>query len=162
MKNGEKIRLKKDYNGLIVGTVYEIGNITNDYYVIRNEVNKVAIATIPIDDLLIYFEPINIGSWTSWKEFKIDNVGYNDLFLYRTNGKKFQVKKILNKNKYIGEASCNPIDEFDFKTGLTLATIRCILKCKKEEIRQLNIFIDEYKEVEESIIKSIKMKILAI
>ncbi len=120
----DKIVLVKEYGNLKkVGEVFEIANITDTAYIIRDAVKRVAVATIAIDDFDTYFVVKDkLNSWTSWTPLS-DKDGV--IAFYRTNCKKVQIK--LHDGTR-AEATCNKSDTFDLRLGINIAYLRCLNK----------------------------------
>ena len=76
--------------------------------------------------------------WTEWKKlYAIGGVMIDDTydFRYRTNGKKVEVKEVINNNN--GRASCSDDDEFDLEYGIKLAAARIGLKVANNTLATL-------------------------
>jgi hypothetical protein len=76
--------------------------------------------------------------WTEWKKlYTIGGVMIDDTydFRYRTNGKKVEVKEVINNNN--GRASCSDDDEFDLEYGIKLAAARIGLKVANNTLATL-------------------------
>lgn len=137
----DKVILKKELGDRLrmVGQEYEIANITEDKYLLRDVKTKVAIATVDIAEFEEYFEkPENMVEWTPWTAIFKKADGSIDAF-YRCKGKKVQVKmldKKSNDKSFIrAEASCNlpANDEFNLYFGVQLAYKRCQIKYLERE-----------------------------
>ena len=125
---GDKVILIKEFNELkFVGKEYEVANITETSIVLRDVKTKVAIASINIDEFDSYFEKSErFSKWTEWTTFATEG---SVIGLYRTNGKKVEVKW----NGYKSAAYCSKLDDFSLYFGLTLAYKRCIVKFLKKQ-----------------------------
>ena len=124
----DKFVLKKELGKLNqIGEVYEIANIVEDYYVLREEKTKIAVATINILELNEYFKPYTPKTnWTKWTP--IIDVNGKMIGEYKTNRKKV----LFKCGNYKAEASCNTMDEFNLSTGINIAYTRVLLKKYKE------------------------------
>lgn len=152
----DKVILKKELGDKLrmVGQEFEIANITEDKYLLRDANTKVAIATVNITEFEEYFEePEKMVEWTPWVAIfdRID--GGIDAF-YRVKGKKVQVRLVKDKKpneKYIlKEASCNTMDEFNLFFGIQLAYKRCLIEhLEREEARQTKLVAEQTKILNE-------------
>ena len=138
---GEKVRLVKELKDLVmVGQIYEVANITNDFVVIRNKDTKIACASVIIDDFNNHFEKLsNDKAWTNW--IPMVNTNGSVAFYYRTNYKRVQVKAI---NGLRSEATCSKEDDFNLELGIQIAlerlsikVIKCEMKCLEAEAVKL-------------------------
>lgn len=161
MVNGDKIVLKKEYGNLkFVGEMFEVGNITDTSIVIRNVKNKVAVASISIDDFYEYFSEVEQAKqWTKWTKFIVEN---GKIAFYRTNQKKVQVKIDCGTETFKGESCCNTDeDEFNLYYGLNIAYCRCKIKKLqsiknkyKDAINEINKDIGENRVLIDNIIRN--------
>lgn len=120
---GDKLILIKEFNKLKeIGETYEVADITEQFFVIRDSTTKIALAAVEIDRLDEYFKkPNDFNGWTEWQSF----VSGNSVLFYRTNQKKVQVR---NPEGVRAEASCNKDDKFDLFLGLRIAHERLLIK----------------------------------
>lgn len=152
----DKVILKKELGDRLrmVGQEFEIANITEDKYLLRDAKTKVAIATVDIAEFEEYFEkPEKMVEWTPWTAIFDGISGGIDAF-YRTKGKKVQVRLVRDKKpneKYIlKEASCNTMDEFNLFFGITLAYKRCLIEhLKREEAEQTKLVAEQTRKLDE-------------
>lgn len=132
----DRVILVKELNEKIkkVGEIFEIANILNDSFLLRDGKTRIAIGVVSFEDFEKHFvHEENFKGWTSW----VPLTGYDgqtDAF-YRTNRKKVQVKFLRDKVK--AEACCNKKeDEFNLSFGVQTAYLRCfnkaLSKCKAE------------------------------
>ena len=150
MKNfsiGDKVVLTKCFNRHNkIGGVYEIGNITDNGFIIRDAVSKIAIGLVNFHDFFSCFEKQEDKRWTDWSIAHYDGESDNDadvLINYRTNGKKVEVKAFGCK----GVASCMPDDNFNLSKGIYIAFLRCKLNYIEKRRSNLlknysNLFIE--------------------
>lgn len=136
----DRVVLVKEFGKMkMVGEVYEVANITETAFVLRDAKNKVAVGVIDIRDFEEYFKKEEeVKGWTPWTPVvsRVDNGTVE--FFYRTNRKKVQVKLMMTNNDSIkGEASCNTMDEFDLYFGIKLAYTRLDNKFKERYKRHL-------------------------
>ncbi len=122
LQSGSRIRLVKSMGKMAnVGEIYEIGVIAEKAYIIRDMKSKIAIGAVDFDSFDEYFEKVDVDvkRWTKWHG--LSDTNGNVFGFYRTNGKRVQVKTIDNIK---GESSCNTMDEFDLRFGISLAMLR--------------------------------------
>ena len=157
----DKVILTKELDDKIkkVGDVFEIANILEDSFLLREAKNKVAIGIVSFEDFDKHFVPAeNFKGWTRWTQF-VGFDGQSDCF-YRTNHKKIQVK--FAKDKVRGEACCCKDDEFNLSFGIQLAYLRCLNKAMlkksnelEKEMYRLNKEIYENLKIERKMINSL-------
>lgn len=143
----DRVILTKELNEKIkkVGDAFEIANVLDDAFVLREASTKVAVGVVNFKDFgnHFVFEP-NYKGWTTWTPL-VGFDGQTDA-MYRTNRKKVQVEFITDKIR--AEACCNKIqDEFNLSFGLKMAYLRCLNKLlekqKKEREKELEIINHE-------------------
>jgi hypothetical protein len=124
----ERVILIKELDDRIkkVGDVFEIANILDDSFLLREAKSKLAVGVISFEDFdkHFVFEENYDRKWTNWSLFTGFD-GQNDC-MYRTNGRKVQCKFIKDKIK--GESCCCKDDEFKLSFGLQLAYLRACNK----------------------------------
>ena len=127
-----------------IGEVFEVANILDNSFLLRDAKTKVAIGVVSFADFEKHFvHEENYKGWSSWQKFNgID--GQNDC-VYRTNRRKTQVRFLTDK--VMGESFTNKGDEFNLYFGLNLAYLRArnkaLAKKKAEYERELkNIDIE--------------------
>lgn len=137
MIKGDKIKLVKPMGAFTnVGEICEVIDVAEGGVISFKFGNGRHLGCMSYDEYLKYFEPViepvkPKRVWTNWKIVKFtcpDINGEPDYYygLCRHNGKKVQVK--IEAWNLIAEASCHYDDEFDFQTGLDLATKRLAVK----------------------------------
>lgn len=129
LQSGSRIRLMKPMGKMAnVGEIYEIGVIAEKAYIIRDVKTKVAISAVSFDVFDEYFIKVDMGNkrWTNWHG--LSDTNGNVFALYRTNGKKVQIKTMDNVK---GESSCNTMDDFNLYFGINLAMLRVQKKLGK-------------------------------
>jgi hypothetical protein len=149
----EKVILVKELNDKFrkIGESYEIANILEDSFLLRDANTKVAIGVVSFTDFEKHFvHEENFKGWTSWQHFN----GYdkqNDC-IYRTNGKRVQVKFLTDKVR--AESCCHKNNEFNLTFGIQTAYLRCLNKAlakKKmryeEELKKLEIEITDNERI---------------
>lgn len=123
----DKFVLTKELNDKIkkVGDMFEVANVLDDSFLLREEKTKVAVGVINFEDFEKHFVPVeSFKGWTPWMRI----VGFNgqtDIF-YRTNRKKTQVKFLTDNVR--GECCCCKDDEFNLSFGIQMAYLRCLNK----------------------------------
>ena len=145
----DKVILTKAFGDLkTVGEIYEVANITLTSVILRDKKNKVAIASVNIDEFDQYFTKVDEvkKGWTDWNHL-VDQSG-DIVGFYRTNYKKVQVR---TNDNFRAEATCYKDDEFNLFFGLQLASARCNAKAlkKMEEEYETNL-----KEVRSAIVEN--------
>ena len=127
----DRVVLTKELNDKIkkVGDVFEIANILDNSFLLREAKSKVAVGVIDFEDFDKHFvSEENFKGWTRWTQF-VGYDGQNDCF-YRTNHKKVQVK--FEKDKVRSEACCCKGDDFNLSFGINLAYLRCLTKVMRK------------------------------
>lgn len=115
--------LNEKFNKL--GEVFEIANILDDAFVLRDSYTRTAVGAVSFGDFeRCFVKEEGRKGWTSWTPL-IGFDGQNDAF-YRTNGRKVQVKFLTDNVR--AEASCNRLDDFNLTFGLHLGYLRCLNK----------------------------------
>lgn len=138
-----------------VGEEFEIANVLDDSFLLRDTKTRVAIGVISFEDFDKYFVAAeNFKGWTQWTPLTTDYVEGLKMFYRVKDRHKVQVK---TSDGCIGESSCNNKfgDEFNLYVGLNLAFLRCIKKMYFNKInqcqKQINIYENEIKDVETKI-----------
>ena len=132
----DKVILTKELNEKFkqVGEEFEIANILEHGFMLRNAKTKVAIGVINFEDFEKYFvHEKKFNGWTNWTPL-VGFDGQTDAF-YRTNRKKVQVKFLTDKVR--GECCCNNEDEFNLSFGIQLAYLRCLNKARAKQKAEL-------------------------
>lgn len=131
----DKVVLVKELNDNIkkVGEVFEIANILDDSFLLRDSKTRVAVGIVSFEDFEKHFiHAENFKGWTQWTPLTGFD-GQSDV-CYRTNRRKVQVKFITDKVR--AESSKHKDDEFNLYFGIQLAYLRCLNKAwikKKNE-----------------------------
>ena len=76
--------------------------------------------------------------WSKWylNEIRFTDINGKDVrcnYLYRTNGKKVQVRS----GSFKAEATCCKDDEFEIEKGLNLAKKRLVVKCLDNQVKSI-------------------------
>lgn len=145
----DRVVLVKELNEKIkkVGDVFEIANILDDSFLLREAKSKIAVGVVSFEDFEKHFVvEENFAGWTHWVPL-VGFDGQNDV-AYRTNRKRVQVKFLTDKVR--AESSCHAEDEFNLSFGLQMAYLRCLNKVltkKKDEYeKNLKLVEDEISE----------------
>ena len=157
----DRVVLTKELNDKIrkVGDVFEIANVLDDSFLLREAKSKIAVGVISFEDFDKHFvHEENFKGWTPWQQF----IGYDGQCdcMYRTNGRKVQVKFITDNIR--AESCCHRKDGFNLSFGIRLAYLRCLTKamCKKlaeyqEKAHKLNEEILDIVAAEKKMISSL-------
>lgn len=124
----DKVVLTKELNERFrkVGDAFEIANILEDSFVLRDAKSKVAIGIVSFDDFeRCFVKEESFKGWTKWIEFTTDYESNLKMFYRIKDRRRIQVKSY---NGCIGESCCNIKfgDQFNLYLGLNLAYLRCI------------------------------------
>ena len=160
----DRVILTKELNDKIkkVGEVFEIANIFDDSFLLRESKSKIAVGVISFEnfDKHFVFETNYNKKWTNWTLFNGFD-GQNDC-LYRTNGRKVQCKFIKDKIK--GESCCCKGDEFNLSFGLQLAYLRACNKLLTKQknsnetiINEINAEIKNNQDIIKKMMKSLSV-----
>lgn len=123
----DRVILTKELNGKVkkVGDVFEIANVLDDCFVLREASSKTAVGIVKFEDFDKHFvHEKNFDGWTAWTPF-VGFDGQTDVY-YRTNRRKVQVKFLTSGVR--AEAACHKMDEFNLSFGVQAAYIRCLNK----------------------------------
>lgn len=142
-----------------VGDVFEIANVLEDSFLLRDSRTKVALGVVSFADFEKHFvHQSNFKGWTQWCPLTGFD-GQTDAY-YRTNRRKTQVKFLTDKVR--AEACCCKDDNFNLGFGIHLAYLRCLNKARKaqkikleEELNMVNHEIAENKAMIKRMVNSI-------
>ena len=128
----DRVVLTKELNDKFkqVGDAFEVANIFEDSFLLRDAKTKVAIGVVSFKDFEEYFvADENFKGWTNW----IPLVGFDgqSYAMYRTNRKKVQVKFLTTEDR--AEACCCKDDDFNVGFGIQLAYLRCMNKARTRQ-----------------------------
>jgi hypothetical protein len=132
----DRVVLVKELNDRFkqIGEVFEIANILDDSFLLRDSKTRIALGVVSFEDLeKCFVHEENFKGWTQWTPF-VGFDGHSDA-LYRTNKKKVQVKFLTNKVR--AEACCCKDDDFNLGFGIHLAYLRCLNKSRTEQKTEL-------------------------
>lgn len=158
----DRVILTKELNDKIkkIGDVFEIANILEDSFVLREAKSKIAVGVVSFEDFEKHFvhESNYNNKWTEWESF-VGLDGQTDCF-YRTNRKDVEVKFVIDKVR--AKSYLHKDDEFNLSFGLNLAYLRArnkVLEKKKteyeEELKKINNEITDNKRAVQKIINSL-------
>ena len=92
-----------------------------------------AVGVVGFEDFEKHFvHEENFKGWTNWCLFTGFD-GQNDC-MYRTNGKKVQVKFLTDKVR--AESCCNKVNEFNLSYGIQLAYLRALNKVYSKKVAE--------------------------
>lgn len=151
----DKVILTRELNDKFkqVGEVFEIANILDNSFLLRDSRTRVALGVVSFEDFekcFVYQE--NFKGWTPWTRF-VGFDGQNDAS-YRTNGKKVQVRFLTSKIK--AEACCCKDDQFNLAFGLRVAYLRCLNKALSEKKMAAEREIAENENILKKMINSLE------
>lgn len=132
----DRVILVKELNEKFkqIGETYEVANILENSFLLRNAKTKVAIGVVSFEDFEKHFvAEEKFKGWTKWQSLVGFN-GHSDA-MYRTNFKKIQVKFITTKDR--AECCCNKTDDFNLAFGIQLAYMRCLNKARERQKEEL-------------------------
>ena len=158
----DRVVLVKEMNDKFkkVGDVFEIANILDNSFLLRDSKTRVALGVVSFEDFeRCFVAESQFTGWTAWTQF----VGFdnqNDIF-YRTNRRKTQVKFTTNKIK--AESCCHKADDFNLYLGIQMAYLRCLNKallkqksdCEKI-LKNIELEINENQEIIKKMISSLE------
>ena len=122
-----------------IGETFEVANILEDSFLLRNAKTKVAIGVVGFKDFDKYFvHEDNFKGWTPWTTF-VGFDGQNDC-MYRTNRKKTQVKFLTDNIR--GESCCHRDDGFNLGFGIQLAYLYALNKARERQKTELEEKLD--------------------
>lgn len=121
----DRVVLTKELDDTIkkVGDVFEIANILDNSFLLRDAKSRVALGVVSFEDFEKHFvKEADFKGWTPWTPI-IGFDGQSDV-LYRTNRRKTQVKFL--KDDIRAESCCNKTDDFNLFFGVQVAYRRCM------------------------------------
>ena len=158
----DKVVLVKELNEKFhkIGEVFEVANILDDSFLLRDTNTRVAIGVVSFEDFEKHFvHESNFNGWSKWQKFNGFD-GQTDCF-YKTNRKDVEVKFVTDKVR--AKSYLHKGDDFSLSFGLNLAYLRCMNKAlvkKKnkfeEELKQINNEIADNERTIQKMINSLK------
>jgi hypothetical protein len=157
----DRVLLIKELNKTFkkVGEVFEVANVFDGSFLLRDAKTKLALGVVNFEDVEKHFvHAENFKGWTKWTLFNgFDN--QNDC-MYRSNGKKVQVKFLTDKVR--AESCCHKDNEFNLAFGIQTAYLRCLnkslVKKKKkyeEELKKIDMEIIDNERIIQKMINSL-------
>lgn len=142
-----------------VGECYEIANVLEDSFVLREANSKIAVGVVGFKDFEKYFvHEENFKGWTEWAPITGFD-GQTDAY-YRTNRRKTQVKFITDNVR--AESCLNKVNDFNLYFGIQLAYLRCLNKANskkatkhEEALKKINIEIVDNTRIMQKMINSL-------
>ena len=129
----DRIVLIKELNEKFskIGEVFEIANILDNSFLLRDTKTRVAIGVVSFEDFeKCFVHESNFSGWTKWCPLTGFD-GQTDAY-YRTNRRKVQVKFITDNVR--AESSRHKDDEFNLFFGVQLAYLRALNKAHMKKI----------------------------
>ena len=113
-----------------IGEVFEIANIFENSFLLRDAKTKLAIGTVSFNDFeRCFVHEENYKGWTPWVQFNGFD-GQNDCF-YKTNRKDVEVKFVTDKVR--AKSYLHKDNEFNLSFGLNMAYLRCSNKALEKK-----------------------------
>lgn len=134
--NFDRVILTKELNEKLkkVGDVFEIANIIDNSFLLRDGRTRVAVGVVSFEDFENHFvREEKFKGWTSWTPITGFD-GQTDAF-YRTNRKKVQVKFLTSKVR--AECCCCKDNNFNLSFGIQMAYLRCLNKAREKQKEEL-------------------------
>ena len=160
----DRVLLTKELNEIFkkVGEVFEVANVFDGSFLLRDAKTKLALGVVNFEDFEKHFvhESNYNNKWTKWTFFTGFD-GQNDC-MYRTNGRKIQVKFIIDKVR--AESYCHKDNEFDLAFGIQITYLRCLnkalekkkKKCEEEqELKKIDMEIVDNERIIQKMINSL-------
>lgn len=143
----DRVILTKELNERFskVGDTFEVANILEDSFLLRDAKTKTAIGVVSFEDFeRCFVMEENFHGWTRWQKF----IGYDNQcdFEYRTNKRKVQVRFLTDNVR--AEACLHRNNEFDLVFGLRIAYLRAR---NKAAMKRKQMYIDALKELNNEI-----------
>ena len=131
----ERVVLVKELNEKFrkVGEVFEIANVLDDSFLLRDSKTRVALGVVSFEDFEKHFvHEANFVGWTQWTPLTGFD-GQTDCF-YRTNRKKTQVKFLTDNVRAESFLNVKEGDEFNLYFGIKLAYLRALNKAGARKV----------------------------
>ena len=140
----DRVILVKELNDTIkkVGEVFEIANILDGSFLLRDAKTRVALGVVSFDDFEEHFvHEQNFKGWTQWMPI-VGFDGQTDVY-YKTNRKKVMVKFLTDKVR--AESCCSKVNDFNLSFGIQLAYLRCLNKAWAKKKNEYETMLNEYR-----------------
>lgn len=138
---GSKIKLKKKMG--VFDNIGEICEVTDiqEGGVICFKFGGCHLGCMSYDEYEKYFEKVETPVKRTWSKWYLNEIRFTDIngkdvrcnYLYRTNGKKVQIRC----GAFKAEATCCEDDEFEIEKGLALAKSRLIVKYLDNQVKSI-------------------------
>lgn len=141
----DRVVLTKEFNEKFkkAGEVFEIANILDDSFLLRDSKTRVALGVISFEDFEKFFvHEENFKGWTSWTPI-VGFDGHSDVY-YKTNRRKVQVKFLTDKVR--AESCCNKVNDFNLSFGIQLAYLRALNKAWVKRKTEYEAKVCEYED----------------
>ena len=144
-----------------VGEVFEIANILDNSFLLRDSKTKLAVGVINFTDFEKHFvHKENFSGWTQWTPLTGFD-GQTDVY-YRTNRRKTQVKFITDNVRAESFLNTKEGDEFNLYFGIQLAYLRALNKAHskkatkyEEELKRINAEVADNERIIQKMINSL-------
>ena len=160
----DKVILVKELNDKIkkVGEVFEIANILDGSFLLRDAKTRVAVGVVSLEDFEKHFvHEENFKGWTQWTPL-VGFDGQTDVY-YRTNRRKTQVKFLTDNVRAESFVNVKAGDEFNLYLGIQLAYLRALNKAKSKKaseyedaLKKINIEIVDNERIIKKMIASLE------
>lgn len=141
MIKGDRIKLVKKMG--VFDNIGEICEVTDiqEGGVICFKFGGCHLGCMSYDEYEKYFEKVEISTKRTWSKWCLNEIRFTDIngqdvrcnYLYRTNGKKVQVRS----GAFKAEATCCQDDEFEIEKGLNLAKKRLVIKWLDNQVKSI-------------------------
>lgn len=141
MIKGDRIKLVKKMG--VFDNIGEICEVTDiqEGGVICFKFGGCHLGCMSYDEYEKYFEKVEIPTKRTWSKWYLNEIRFTDIngkdvrcnYLYRTNGKKVQVRS----GAFKAEATCCQDDEFEIEKGLNLAKKRLVIKYLDNQVKSI-------------------------
>lgn len=159
----DKVILVKEFDDKFrkVGEVFEIANVLDNSFLLRDSKTRVAVGVISFADFEKHFvHKENFSGWTQWTPLTGFD-GQNDAY-YRTNRRKTQVKFITDNVRAESFLNTKEGDEFNLYFGIQLAYLRALNKAHskkaakyEEELKRINAEVVDNERIIQKMINSL-------
>ena len=141
MIKGDKIKLVKKMG--VFDNIGEICEVTDiqEGGVICFKFGGCHLGCMSYDEYEKYFEKVEEPAKKTWSEWYLNEIRFIDIngkdvrcnYLYRTNGKKVQIRC----GAFKAEATCCKDDKFEIEKGLNLAKKRLVVKYLDNQVKSI-------------------------
>lgn len=141
MIKGDKIKLVRKMG--VFDNIGEICEVTDiqEGGVICFKFGGCHLGCMSYDEYEKYFEKVETPTKRTWSKWYLNEIRFTDIngkdvrcnYLYRTNGKKVQIRC----GAFKAEATCCKDDEFEIEKGLNLAKKRLVVKYLDNQVKSI-------------------------